>query len=60
MAQRGCGHALFKTMELMGTVSQRNDPKGDQKLNFVTLAQIYVLLFTSPHMLMTEVTQIPA
>lgn len=38
VAQRGCGHALFKTMQLMGTVNQRNDPKGDQKLNFTTLA----------------------
>lgn len=43
----------------MGTVSQRNDPEGDQKLNFATLAQKYVLLFVPLHMLMTEVTQIP-
>lgn len=59
MAQRGCGHALFKTRQVMGTVSTRNDAKGDQKLNFVTLAQKYVLLFTPPHMLMTEIAQIP-
>lgn len=59
VAQRDCDQALSETMQLMRTVSQRNDPKGDQKLNFVTLVQKYVLVFTPPHMLMAEVAQIP-
>lgn len=46
--------ALFETMQMMGSVSQRNDPKGGQNLNFVTLAQQYVLFFIPLHMLMMK------